>query len=234
MWGFINCTRYYLSFGVPKIVLHEANLVVGTHEKVALLMPAGEGKSTIIRMLAGVDAPNSGTVLRDEGGWPLGYSGAFQPELTGEENIHNIAMIVGVDPWEYSAFCADFSDLGDAYFQPLKLYSGSMRGRLALAASFGIPARTYLADDKLSMGDDRFRQKCAAALAERLRSSGLIFVASNPRATEAVCDKHYVVSRGKIIPCESYEEAKDLFARNFEEGGDDEIADEELASFDLA
>lgn len=234
MWGFVDCTRYYLSFGVPKVVLHEASLVVGTHEKLGLLVPQGGGKSTIIRLLAGVDQPNDGYVLRDAGGFPLGYGGAFRPDLTGEENIHNIGALVGVEPRIYSAFCASFSELGEAYFEPLSLYTGNMRGRLAFAASFGVPATTYLADDKIAIGDTAFRQKCVAALDERLKSCGLIFVASNPRATEAVCDRHAVVSRGKIIQCQSHQEAKELFALNFAAGGDDELTDEELASFDLA
>lgn len=234
MWGFINCTRYFLTFGVPKIVLHEANLIVGTREKVGLLVPPGEGKSTIIRMLAGVEEPDSGIVLRDEGGWPLGYSGAFRAELTGEENIRKTATIVGLDEDEFSAFCAEFSELGQAYFQPLRDYSGRMRGRLAFAASLGIPARTYLADDKLSAGDERFREKCAAALSERLRSCGLIFVASNPRPMEASCDRFCVVSRGKIIACDGYEQAKALFASDSSGSFADDFADEELASFDLA
>src|SRR3982751_4952417 len=100
MWGFVDCTRYYLSFGLPKIVLHKASLVVDASEKVGLLIAPGEGKSTIIRLLAGVERPDSGIVLRDEGGWPLGYSGAFQAELTGEENVRNVALMVGLDPDE--------------------------------------------------------------------------------------------------------------------------------------
>jgi capsular polysaccharide transport system ATP-binding protein len=234
MWGFINCTRYYDSFGLPKVVLDDASLAVGTTEKLGLLVPAGEGKSTIIRLLAGVDQPNSGEVLRDAHGWPLGYAGAFQPEMTGEENIHNIASLVGVDPLSYSAFCGDFSELGEAYFHPLKLYTGRMRGQLSFAASFGIPAETYLADDKVSVGDEHFRGKCEAALRARLKTCGLIFVASNPRLTKDVCDRHAIVSRGKIIVCRDHEEATQLFEQNFDEGGGDEIADEELASFDLA
>lgn len=234
MWGFIDCTRYFLSFGVPKVVLHEATLIVGTSEKVGLLVPSGEGKSTIIRMLAGVEEPDSGIVLRDEGGWPLGYSGAFRPELTGEENIRKLATIVGLDPSDLSAFCAEFSELGEAYFHPLQYYSGRMRARLAFSASLGIPAKTYLADDKLSSGDEQFRKKCEAALKERLQTSGLIFVASNPAVTKGVCERHGVVSRGKIILCETHEQAKDLFIANFAVEAADEIADEELASFDLA
>lgn len=234
MWGFVDCTRYYLSLGLPKVVLHDASLVVGAHEKVGLLIPPGEGKSTIIRMLAGVEPPDSGIVLRDDGGWPLGYAGALQPTLTGDENVRNVALMVGLDPDEFSMWCADFSELGEAYFEPLRLYSGSMRGRLAFAASLGIPASTYLADDRLAVGDERFRQKCEVTLAERLQSAGLIFVASNPRLTKEACERHGVVSRGKIIECGSHEEAEELFTQNFRDNAGEEIADEELASFDLA
>jgi len=70
-------------------------------------------------------------------------------------------------------------------------------------------------------------------LAYRLQTSGLILVASNPRTTKEACERHGVVSRGKIIECADHEEAEELFVRNFREGGGEDIADEELASFDL-
>jgi capsular polysaccharide transport system ATP-binding protein len=234
MWGFVDCTRYYLSFGIPKVVLHEASMVVDTHEKLGLLVPLGGGKSTIIRMLAGVDQPNSGHVLRDQGGIPLGYGGAFLADLTGEENIHNLASLLGVDPLSYSAFCKEFSELGEVYFQPLKLWTGAQRGRLAFASSLGAPATTYLADGKLVGGDRPFAEKCLAALDERLKTAGLILVASNPRATADACDRHAVVVGGKIIQCASHKEAAALFEGNFQEAANEDVLDDELASFDLA
>lgn len=234
MWGFVDCTRYYLSFGVPKVVLHEASIIVGTHEKLGLLIPNGGGKSTIIRMLAGVDQPNSGHVLRDQGGIPLGYGGAFLAELTGEENIHNLASLLGVDPLTHSAFCQEFSELGEVYFQPLKLWTGLQRGQLAFASSLAAPASTYLADGKLVGGARPFAEKCLAALDERLKSTGLIFVTSVPRATADVCDRHAVVMRGKIVECSSHKEAAELFERNFQEAEGEGMVDDELASFDLA
>ena len=233
MWGFVDCTRYYMSVGLPKVVLNEANLVAKSNERVGLLIPPGAGKSTIIRMLAGVEAPDAGAVLRDDGGWPLGYSGSMQSELTGEQNVRNIALMFGADPDEFALWCAEFSEIGEAFFHPLKLYSGSMRARLAFAASLGIPASTYLADDKLSVGDEKFRDKCERVLAYRLQTSGLILVASNPRITKESCERHGVVSRGKIIECEDHEEAEELFLKTYREGGGEDIADEELASFDL-
>lgn len=234
MWGFVDCTRYYLSFGIPKVVLHEATMVVGTQEKLGLLVPPGGGKSTIIRLLAGVDQPNSGYVLRDPGSIPLGYGGAFLAELTGEENIHNMASLLGVEPLGYSAFCKEFSELGDIYFQPLKLWTGAQRGRLAFASSLGAPATTYLADGKLVGGDRPFAEKCLAALDERLKRAGLILVASNPRITADVCDRHAVVMAGKIIMCASHVQATELFEQDAQEIAGEEMVDEELASFDLA
>jgi len=57
MWGFVDCTRYFLSVGVPKVVLHHASMVADSSERVGLLIPPGQGKSTIIRLLAGVEKP---------------------------------------------------------------------------------------------------------------------------------------------------------------------------------
>src|SRR5688572_3482787 len=176
MWGFVDCTRYHVAEGRPQVVLYNASLVVGTDEKVALLIRPGHGKSTIMRMLAGIDLPDSGTVLRDEGGWPLGYAGGFHNEMTGDSNIRNLALLADVDPVELSAFCFEFSELAEFYHQPLSRYSSTMKARLALSASLGLPARTYLADDKLAAGDERFRAKCMSALADKLAECGLIFI----------------------------------------------------------
>jgi len=232
MWGFVDCTRYYMSAGRPNVVLANATLLVETHEKVALLVRPGQGKSTIMRMLAGLDRPDLGTVLRDAGGWPLGYAGGFQADMTGDANIRNFAELADVDPLDLSAFCYDFSELGDLYHQPVKQYSSTMKARLAMAASLGIPARTYLADDKLSAGDEQFRAKCMAALTERLADCGLIFVASNPRPAKDVCDSFYVLSGGEFVRCDDFEHAIDLYASTSGQTAEEE-ADADIPTFDL-
>jgi capsular polysaccharide transport system ATP-binding protein len=234
MWGFLDCSRYFMSFGMPKIVLDNASMAIGWQEKVGLLAAPGAGKSTIIRLLAGVDSPNSGHVLRDQGGWPLAYGGGFRPEMTAEDNVRMVAGFAGLDADDFAARCAEFAELGDSFFIPLQLYTGAMRTRLAFAVSLGIPARTYLADEKLIAGDADFREKCQAALNQRLEGCGLILVASNPRAMEFACERFAVLSRGKIIMCEDLEEAKSLLTFDLEHGGEEEAIDEELASFDLA
>ena len=234
MWGFVDCSRYFMSFGLPKIVLDNASLVIGSGERYGLLAAPGAGKSTIIRLLSGVEAPDSGQVLRDEGGWPLAYGGAFRPEMTGEENVRMVAGFAGLDPDEFAAYCSAFAGIGESFFAPAKLYTGATRTRLAFAVSLGLPARTYLADEKLLAGDPEFQKKCEAALRQRLETCGLILVASNPRAMEGFCERFGVLSRGKIVPCEDVDEAKSVLTFDFEHGGEEEAVDEELASFDLA
>jgi capsular polysaccharide transport system ATP-binding protein len=232
MWGFVDCTRYYMTGDRPTVVLFQASLVVGTGEKVALLVRPGQGKSTIIRLLAGLDRPDAGTVLRDAGGWPLGYSGWFQADMTGEANVRSLAQVADVDPLDLAAFCHDFAELGDMFFRPLKLYSPTMKARLAMAASLGIPARTYLADDKIASGDEAFRRKTTDVLTERLgEGCGLIFVGSNPRQAKDVCERFYVVTEGEIVPCDDFDHAAALLA-----GSSDPDADEgaEVPIFDLA
>ena len=233
MWGFVDCTRYHVAEGRPQVVLYKASLVVETSEKVALLVRPGQGKSTIMRLLAGIDLPDSGTVLRDEGGWPLGYAGGFHNEMSGEANIRSLAQLADVDPIELSAFCFEFSELEDFYHQPLSRYSSTMKARLALAASLGLPARTYLADDKLAAGDEHFRRKSMRALTEKLAHCGLIFIASNPRAAKDVCDQFYVVSGGEILPCDDYDHAATLLAASVEDDSAD-AAEADVPTFDLA
>jgi len=232
MWGFVDCTRYHHAGGRPQVVLFNASLVVETSERVALLIRPGQGKSTIMRLLSGIDLPDSGTVLRDEGGWPLGYAGGFHAGMSGEANIHSLALLADVDPIELSAFCFEFSELEEFYHQPLSRYSSTMKARLALSASLGLPARTYLADDKLAAGDEHFRRKCLSALTEKLTNCGLIFIASNPRAAKDVCDRFYVVSGGEFLPCDDYDHAATLLAASVEEDSAD--ADVDIPTFDLA
>ena len=90
MWGFVDCTRYFRSVDGPRVVLDEANMVVGTRDKVALFVPTGQGKSTIVKLLAGLDLPDEGIVLRDEGGWPIGYGGSINQTMSGEANVRKV------------------------------------------------------------------------------------------------------------------------------------------------
>jgi capsular polysaccharide transport system ATP-binding protein len=233
MWGLIDCTRVFRRAGVERIVLHRASMLVDTFDKAAVFASPGQGKTTIMRLLMGVDRPDSGHVLRDRGGWPLGYAGGFRAEMSGDANIRNLARLADVDPDRLSAYAYLFSELGRAYYLPLNSYSGRMKARLGFAASFGIPARTYLADDKLSAGDRNFRERCMQEIEARLDHCGLIFVTSNARPAQHVCNRFFVLEAGMIEECGSYDEAAErLEAQSGETVA--EADEDDLPLFDLA
>ena len=214
LYGFFDCTRHYATPSFVRQVLTDATLGFGPMDRVAVLAPSGSGKSTLVRLLGGLDRPGGGTVLRPPGAsWPLGFSGAFHPALTGEENVRVLARMLDADPDRTSAFVALFSELGDDFARPLQDYSSGMRARLGFAFSMAIPQRFYLADDAVGVGDEQFRMKCERMLLRRLENAGLFLATRNFRVAERFADEFAVLEDRRILRCASIDEARERFAR---------------------
>lgn len=222
MYGFHNCTKQYEASGEVRRILMDATFTFGPRDRVAILAGGGAGKSTLVRLMGGLEAPTSGQVRRPPGtSWPIGFAGAFHPALTGEENVRVLATMVEADPDAVSAFVALASELGDDYRSPLQGYSSGMRARLAFAFSMAIPQRFYLADEVVGAGDGQYRLKSECLLLRRLETAGLLLVTRNPRVAERFVDQFAVLYRHRIIRCSTMREAKALLAeQNY---GEDEL-----------
>lgn len=208
MLGFIDGTKYFRNTNGIHTVLNNATFLVEKNQKVGILSEIGTGKSTIVKILAGIQKLNSGLLIKEGVTCPLGYSGAFHPFLTANENIKIIAQLNYLDPFDLKAFCQDFTELADAEFNlKMSAYSGNMRAKLGFAVSLAMPCDFFLADDRVSVGDDDFRIKCEVALELRLKNSGLIFFSRNPKLTQTICNSHGLLRDGQIILYESHEEA---------------------------
>ena len=206
--GFIDGTKYFSNIHGIHTVLNNATFLVEENQKVGILSEIGAGKSTVVKILAGIQKLNSGLLIKNGFTWPLGYSGAFHPFLTANENIKIIAQLNYLDPFDLKAFCQDFTELSDAEFNlKMSFYSGNMRAKLGFAVSLAIPCDFFLADEKVSVGDDDFRIKCEVALELRLKNSGLIFFSRNPKLTQTICNRHGLLRDGQLIMYESHEEA---------------------------
>lgn len=212
MLGFLNATKYFKNNQGIKIILDNTDFLVDGYQKVGILSAIGEGKSTLVKILSGVQKLDKGVLIRKGTSWSLGYSGAFHPFLTANENIKIIAQLHHLDPYYLSAFCQDFAELSDRELNyKIEIYSGNMKAKLGFAISLAIPCDYYLADEKLSVGDEDFRIRCEAALELKLEKSGLIFLSRNPKSTENICDHHGLLRNGKITMYESHEEASFFF-----------------------
>lgn len=228
-FGFINCSKVYETAAGPKIILDSADFVINKAMKVGLLAPQGSGKSTIVRILAGLEIPDSGTVLAARGeACILGNPGALNALLTAEENVRSIAHLVGLDADELCLWCYEFTGLGVDFFHRLSGYSSGMKASLAYAISLSLPAKMYLADERLVVGDEISRLKCEVALEQVLESRGLVCVTRNPRVVEKVCDHFGVVVHGKIKFFENFSIAKEIFEEISDLGGEDSLGDDAL------
>lgn len=174
----------------------------------ALLGRNGAGKSSLLAMIAGTLRPDAGRVHRQgRVSWPVGFAGAFHPDLTGAQNTVFVARIYGVDSGALLAFVRDMSGLGPAMGQPVRRYSSGMRARLGFALSMGIPFDMYLVDEVTAVGDAAFRRDTAALLRARLAQAGAIVVSHAPDQLRGLCRSGAVLQNGRLQMFDDLEEA---------------------------
>ena len=165
----------------------------------ALLGVNGAGKSSLLAMIAGTLRPDAGRVVRQGTvSWPVGFAGAFHPDLTGVQNTRFVARVYGVDSRELLQFVRDVSGLGRAMRQPVRRYSNGMRARLGFALSMGIPFDMYLVDEVTAVGDAAFRRETADLLKARLGQAGAIVVSHAPAQLREICTAGAVLENGHL------------------------------------
>ena len=151
---------YATRFG-SKMVLDGVSFDLSLGERLGILGRNGAGKSTMIRLVSGAEKPTSGTIERSMSvSWPLAFGGAFQPQLTGIDNIRFITSIYDQDFARNLAFVEDFAELGPYLREPVRTYSSGMRARLAFAISMIIEFDCFLIDEIGAVGDARFHDRC--------------------------------------------------------------------------
>jgi capsular polysaccharide transport system ATP-binding protein len=206
--------KFYRTERHTKIVLNHVSLNFDTSHSYGLLGVNGAGKSTTLRIIAGTELPNSGTVRRDvRVSWPLGFAGGFHPQMTGRENVHFVARIYGADVRNTDEFVEDFSELGEYLDAPVKTYSSGMMARLGFAMSMAIEFDVYLIDEVLAVGDARFQAKCQEAFTHRRKNAGLIVVSHSMPTINAYCDRAGVLVDGQVIMFDNVGKAIEMYNR---------------------
>src|SRR5579884_2267979 len=108
-----NVFKFYRTQGHTKVVLDHVSCVFDSTRSYGLLGVNGAGKSTTLRLIAGTELPNSGTVRRSvRVSWPVGFGGGFHPQMTGRENVHFVARVYGADIRQVTEFVEDFAESG--------------------------------------------------------------------------------------------------------------------------
>lgn len=208
----INIVKKYPVRGGSRIILDEINFKVEQGEKVGILGRNGAGKSTLIRLISEAEQPTAGKILRNMSiSWPLAYGGAFQGSLTGVDNFHFICRIYGLNSHELLPFVEQFAELGRYLREPIKKYSNGMRARLAFAISMAVEFDCFLIDEVVSVGDQRFHEKCHHELFQKRADRAMILVSHDVQFIRQHCTRASVLHRGQLTNFDNLDSAFEFY-----------------------
>jgi ABC-type polysaccharide/polyol phosphate transport system ATPase subunit len=184
--------------------LRGVSFTVRAGETVGILGRNGSGKSTILKIIASVYHPTSGTVEVDGRVSPLIELGAgFHPELTGRENIVLSGALMGIEPKEMqrrTEAIIDFAELSDFIDVPVKQYSSGMYARLGFAVATEIDPDILLVDEILAVGDGAFQQKCLERMHNfQRRGKTIVFVSHDLSAVKSLCNRALLLDHGRLM-----------------------------------
>jgi ABC-2 type transport system ATP-binding protein len=163
----------------------------------------GAGKSTMLRLTAGILSPTSGEVTVRGRVAPLIELGTgFDMELTGRENIFFNGALLGRSRTEMKERLdgiVEFAELRDFLDAPLRTYSTGMVARLAFAIATTVDADLLLLDEILAVGDQAFKAKCEERI-DSFRRAGvtIVFVSHDLRSVEWLCQDVLWLAGGRV------------------------------------
>ena len=199
MLTFVDVTKSYKLKGLRKVIFSHFSFELPTGRNLGIMGKNGAGKSTMMRLMAGIEPPDHGHIYRSSRvSWPLGFSGGFNGSMTGIENIRFVSRIYGQDTESVTRYVTDFAELGPSLRLPIKTYSNGMKARLAFGLSMAIDFDVYLIDEVTAVGDRNFRQKSKAVFKDKLPNSQIIMVSHSPETIKQYCDAGLLLDGGEI------------------------------------
>ncbi|RAM51572.1 MAG: ABC transporter ATP-binding protein [Hapalosiphonaceae cyanobacterium JJU2] len=173
-------------------------------EALGLVGKNGSGKSTILRIIAGLIKPDTGFLEVTGRVAPLIALGAgFNPILTGRENIYANMSILGLTTKEINERfdqVIEFAEIGDAIDAPVQSYSSGMAARLGFASAIHTDPDILLIDEVLAVGDSRFRGKCFQKLHDlRRKGTSFILVSHDAHSILTVCETAVYLKPGEFV-----------------------------------
>jgi ABC-type polysaccharide/polyol phosphate transport system ATPase subunit len=154
----------------------------------------GSGKSTTLKLVAGITKPTSGTVAVDGRISALIELGAgFHPEISGRENVFINGIMLGLSKREIqNRFneIVEFAELTEFIDAPVKTYSSGMYMRLGFAVAIHVDPEVLLVDEVLAVGDEGFTHKCLDKFGEfKRRGKTILLVTHSLGLVERFCDE---------------------------------------------
>jgi ABC-type polysaccharide/polyol phosphate transport system ATPase subunit len=170
---------------------------------VGLIGRNGSGKSSLLKLVAGIGKPSAGTIHVSGRVSALIELGAgFHPEISGRENVFINGMMLGLSKADVAHRfddIVDFAELGEFIDEPVKTYSSGMYMRLGFAVAINVDPDVLLVDEVLAVGDEAFTHKCLDKFAEfRRRGKTIVLVTHTLDLVTRLCDEAVWLDAGKV------------------------------------
>ena len=201
---FIKLAKHELFFEEFRALKH-ISFDIHRGEIVGLVGTNGSGKSTMLKIIAGVLEPSEGSVKVHGNIAPLIELGSgFDPELTARENIYLNAALVGYTKEFIDADfdgIIEFVELQNFVDMPLKNFSSGMVARIAFAIATITEPDILIVDEMLSVGDVFFQQKCEARIQHFIQSGDVtaLFVSHSMEQVERICQRAFGLRRATFV-----------------------------------
>ncbi len=185
--------------------LRDVSLEIQQGEAVGIIGSNGSGKSTFLKLVAGIHRPTSGRVQLSAGtriGSMIELGLGFHPELSGRENLLLSASVHGLSRDRIEDIFAPviaYSGLEQFIDEPLKNYSSGMHMRLGFAIAVHLEPDLLLLDEIFAVGDADFQQRCIRTIRDfQDQRKTIIFVSHAEAAVKTVCDRAYLLDHGRL------------------------------------
>lgn len=188
----------------PFWALRDVNFEVRRGEAIGVIGRNGQGKSTLLKLVAGVMIPDEGTVtVRGDVAPLIELTGGFVDDLTGRENIYLAAGLHGMSKAQIDEKfdeIVDFAEVRNFLDTPYRHYSSGMKVRLAFAVVSQLDGSILLVDEVLAVGDKAFRDKCYRRIGEILEAGRTLFLVSHSdNDLKMFCKRGLYLRGGRLV-----------------------------------
>ncbi|HEX5017675.1 MAG TPA: ABC transporter ATP-binding protein [Actinomycetes bacterium] len=173
-------------------------------ESVGIVGANGQGKSTLLKLVAGTLIPDEGWVRLHGGVAPLvNISGGFKNDLTVRDNLHIVGGLHGMlrdEVEEKFDDIIDFAEVGDFVDTPFRHLSSGMKTRVAFALITSLDEPTVIIDETLSVGDRSFKRKAYERIDTMLAGGKTLFLVSHSeKQLQRLCTRGIYLRRGRVV-----------------------------------
>jgi ABC-type polysaccharide/polyol phosphate transport system ATPase subunit len=198
--------------------LDNVSLTLNHGDRVGIVGHNGAGKSTMLRVLAGIYQPSQGSITIDGYVSPLfNTSPGLDMDDTGYENIVTCGLLLGMTRAEIESKLPEieaFTELREYLALPTRTYSSGMLVRLGFAIATAIDPEILLLDEGLGAGDARFAVRAAKRVEALIgRSSIMVLASHSDGLIRQMCSRAILLKQGRVLSDGPVDEVLEVYAR---------------------